>query len=156
MKENQVLESYVINKETMALLPAREIDYDTIVIEKHQKLFVKETPINIIETACKEAASTYEGRRIATTERTGIQKRVPIPINRFENIYAFPTHSPTNFECKWIFLSHIRSSEPHVKSTKQTSLTFHNNHEITLPVSPTTIERQIHRTAYCAVCFSPR
>ncbi|WP_281243699.1 competence protein ComK [Virgibacillus subterraneus] len=117
---NKVLLSYQINQDTMALLPVAHADYSTIVIERNQQLFVKKTPWQLIQLSCLENCSTYEGRRAAVMYHMGIKRKVPIPINPSKNLFTFPTHSPTEFECNWIFYSHIQDIRHHPS--------FINNH----------------------------
>lgn len=47
-----ILNKYRINENTFALLPALEINFDTIVIEKDQQLNVRQTGLDIIKKAC--------------------------------------------------------------------------------------------------------
>jgi hypothetical protein len=54
--------------------------------------------------ASLEGGSPYEGRQIAVTHLTGAQYKVPIPVNPYEYIYAFPTHSPQLFQCYLNFI----------------------------------------------------
>ena len=103
MTEPVVLSHYDINRDTIALIPATHPDYSTIVWEKDQILHVRKTPIQLIKKGSLEGGAEYDGRRAAVTYKTGIQSKVPIPINPFEQIYAFPTHSPKLFECTWLF-----------------------------------------------------
>lgn len=106
---NEVLSDYKINSHTMALLSAAHIEYDTIAVETNQELFIRKTPYQLISGACLENCSTYEGRREAIKHHFGIKRKVPIPINPGKNLFAFPTHSPTDFACNWIFHSHIQA-----------------------------------------------
>ncbi|MBB5174552.1 competence protein ComK [Texcoconibacillus texcoconensis] len=147
-------DQYDINCETMSLLTAKSTDYDSIVLESDRTLYVRQTPLQLIESACLRGGSSYDGRRIAVMHETGAQRKVPIPINRLENIYAFPTHSPKNFNCHWLFSAHIHKMTPNPKNKKQCLITFTNNEKITLDVSPSVIEKQMHRTSYCIWRFS--
>lgn len=40
---------YTVNKETLAILPARAIDYRAIVLEKQQTYHIRQTPLEIIK-----------------------------------------------------------------------------------------------------------
>jgi competence protein ComK len=99
-----VLTDYEINKETIAIIPANHIDYYSIVLERDQQLHVKLTPLQLIKASCLEGGSTYDGRRLAVTHQTGAQNKVPIPIHPLEQIYAFPTHSPSLHDATVDFL----------------------------------------------------
>ena len=154
--KNQILSTYEITPNTMALLPARNPDYDTIALETTGELYIRKTPLQLIKQACLEGGSTYEGRKSAVDYLTGAKHKVPIPINPRENIYAFPTQSPKEFDCCWLFHEHIRSIKPYQRSNQpnRTIIQFSNNEQLKLVASYYTIEKQMHRTAYCILRFS--
>jgi competence protein ComK len=145
---------YDINPDTLALLPARHTDYDTIVLERHKQYFVKKTAIKLLEEACLEGGSDYDGRRAAVTYKTDVQSKILIPVNPLEHIYAFPTHSPKLHECSWFFYHHIKSIKRHPTSLTESIITFKNYKELQLPISYHTLEKQMQRTSYCIVRFS--
>ncbi len=150
-----VYKTYEINKETMALVPARHIDYDTIVYEAHQILYVKQRPLNMIKAACLEGGATYDGRRIAVIHQTGADHKTPIPINPSQDIYAFPTQSASNFDCNWLFYHHVRSILPHPKHPNQSLILFKNGQDpLTIDISLASLEKQMHRTSFCIVKFT--
>ncbi|WP_017756522.1 competence protein ComK [Calidifontibacillus oryziterrae] len=153
-----VVEDYEVNKNTMALLSAANIDFATIVMEQHRMLYVKKPPLKLIQTACLDGGATYEGRRKAMCYHTGAKQKVPIPINPRDHIFAFPTLSPEAFNCNWIFYNHVKSIQS-VPSTHeqpaQSIITFQNNQQVTLPESVYTLEKQMQRTAICILLFNP-
>ena len=143
-----IQESYLINTQTIALCPAKEIDYNTVVIEHNRTYKVNKTPLQLIKDACIANWSTYEGKRQAVIHHTNFRQKVPIPINIEQNIFTFPTHAPTDFECYWLFFNHIS----HIKGTKnpnQTRITFNNNQHIILPISQYIFKKQYERTFTC-------
>jgi competence protein ComK len=85
--------------------------------------------------------------------RASQKSKVPIPISPRENIYAFPTHSPDNFECIWVFYHHVKSIKKDPNIPKQTIITFKNTFQLTLNVSYRSIEKQMQRTSQCIVGF---
>ncbi|OIJ16520.1 hypothetical protein BKP45_21180 [Anaerobacillus alkalidiazotrophicus] len=151
-----ILSNYEITSQTMALLSVAHLDYCTIALEPSQEFYINKPPLQLIKQACLEGGSTYEGRKKAVVHLTGAKHKVPIPINQLEQIYAFPTHSPNQFECSWIFHQHIRSITPlkTPKEPQQTMITFHNMKQLKLPVSYYSIEKQMQRTASCIIRFS--
>jgi competence protein ComK len=151
--EKIILEDYEITQKTMALLSAAHLDYWTIVLEPDQQLYIHKKPLQLIKTACLKGGSTYEGRRTAVHYLTQSKNKVPIPINPLEHFYAFPTHSPNQFHCNWIFYHHVKSMTP-CKKSNETIITFKNSQELTLPVSHYTLEKQLYRTATCMLRFS--
>jgi len=148
-----ILSDYMIHEATMALLPAACIDYDTIAIEKNHKRYIRKTPHQLIKTACLEHCATYEGRREAVMHHTGFKRKVPIPINPSQNLFTFPTHSPTDFKCSWIFYHHVLTILPAPASTEnvsvRTTVVFHNGQKLPLNVSHHVFEKQMERTGMC-------
>ncbi|WP_088104311.1 competence protein ComK [Halalkalibacter urbisdiaboli] len=151
-----ILTDYEINKDTMALQPATDIGYETIVVERNQVLYVNKTPLQLIEAACLEGGASYEGRREAVSYLIGARNKVPLPISPGEHIYALPTHSPKQFECIWLFYYHIKTFKPDPKFPNQTIIIFKSNLDLTLNVSYSTIEKQMQRTSYCIVRYSQK
>ncbi|MCL7748760.1 competence protein ComK [Halalkalibacter alkaliphilus] len=150
----QVIKDYEINRDTIALLPAYHSDYYTIVLERDQEYYVKQTPMQLIKEACLEGGADYAGRRKAVIHKLGVQSKVPIPVNPLDQIFAFPTHSPKLHECSWIFYHHIRSIRVNAHEPSQTIISFKNYKELPLSISYPSLEKQMHRTAYCIVRFS--
>ncbi|MBU8906535.1 competence protein ComK [Desertibacillus haloalkaliphilus] len=149
-----ILETYEITRDTIALLPAKHTDYDTIALEFDRELYIKQPPLSLIKTACLEGGSTYDGRRDAVTHLTGAQNKVPIPIDPIEQIYAFPTNSPSQFDCIWIFYPHVKSIQPDHTNINNSSITLKNNRTLALNASYASLEKQVHRTSYCIIRFS--
>jgi competence protein ComK len=155
MTEIRVLPNYEINKETMALIPAKHFDYETIVLESNQTLYIKQRPMEMIKAACLEGGSTYEGRRKAVIYQSVAQHKVPIPIHPAEQIFAFPTHSPDLYECHWLFYHHVKSITPDPKTPRNSIITFTNHGEpLIIDVSHNSLEKQLQRTSFCIVRFS--
>jgi competence protein ComK len=150
------LSHYKINERTLALIPARQMDYATIAYEHNKQYFVKETPIQLVKTACLEYGSTYQGRRDAVVYHTGYKRKVPIPISISKIIYSFPTHAPTDFECIWIFPSHVQSviHHPTPKKKPKSIVQFKNGQQLQLNISSYMINKQMERTSVCRYRYS--
>ncbi|MEH7236396.1 competence protein ComK [Bacillus sp. JJ1562] len=148
--------TYEVNPQTMAILPAREIEYSAIVKEEYKIIYVRQTPLQIIKASCLEGGATYEGRRKAVTHLIGAIQKVPIPINPRRNIFAFPTHSPTAFECNWIFYHHIKTIVPsqQTSNTTQSIIQFKNNQELPMTESHYLLQKQHTRTGMCILQFA--
>src|SRR5699024_12387686 len=67
--------SYQINEKAIALCPAKEIDYDTIVLEQEATYRVSKTPMQLIKDACIANWSTYEGKRQAVIHHTNFRHK---------------------------------------------------------------------------------
>jgi len=151
-----VTTSYDISLQTVALLPARDIDYDTIVIEENETKYVQQTSFNLINEAClKRNWTTYEGRRDAVIQHTNFKQKTPIPIDIHQGIYFFPTHSPNNMDNIWIAFHHILSigKIPARERTKnaQSIVYFKNKHALKLSISFHTLTEQYNRTLQCVM-----
>lgn len=149
-----MVDHYDVHRGTMAILAAMYPNYYSEVIETDKRLFVKQTPIQLIRQACLEGGSTYEGRRAAVMHQTGARHKVPIPINPLEEIYAFPTHSAKQFNCNWIFYKHVKRIIRNDRT--QSFIVFQNGLEVTVDVSHYILEKQMYRTSYCLFRFSNR
>ncbi|WP_407270049.1 competence protein ComK [Radiobacillus sp. PE A8.2] len=151
--------NYAITISTMALCPARHIDYDTIVYERDRTLYVKKTPLQLIKSACIDYGASYDGRRAAVTHKLNFRKKVPIPISISYNIYAFPTQSAKHYDCTWIFFSHVKaiqSNHPLKKSDYKSIIAFQTGQALSMHESYFQLEKQMQRTAMCMLQFSPR
>ncbi|SET17086.1 competence protein ComK [Salinibacillus kushneri] len=149
-----ILNDYSIKPSTMALLPTRHFEYDTLVMEQEQEFYVRKTPLQLIKKACLEARSSYDGRREYIMYKTNFRHKVPIPVNPSLQIYAFPTRSPQDFNCKWIFFQHIQSLQhaPSIKSSNEKSIiTFKNGQTLGMGESYYLLERQMQRTGSCVL-----
>jgi competence protein ComK len=149
--------NYLPTERTIALFPAKQIDYETIALEENRKIFIKKPAFEIIQKACIRYGASYEGRRNAVVELTGYKQKVPIPISIHKNIYTFPTHSPKNYECIWLFTKHIQAAFP--LSTRKSAdaksmILLANNQQFPLPLSHYMIRKQIERTRQCTDLFS--
>lgn len=103
-KEATIIDTYITNTNTYMLLPVRAIDYYSIVLEKESIYYVKQTPLEIIRRSClKLGLTTYEARRKVIAEEYSLRYKTPIVLSQLEEIFAFPTMSPVNQECCWIF-----------------------------------------------------
>lgn len=144
--------SYVINDSNNALVPARHIEYNTIVLTSHNKLYIKKSPLQIIRESCLRDFATYEGKRKAVIHMTGFCKKVPIPINPAKRIFAFPTISPQHPECIWLFYYRIRKIEENKgKSFKEypSIVYFKDGTSLPLGISFYQLDKQYKRTKRC-------
>lgn len=143
-----------ITPSTMALANSYQVEYETNVYDCAGQHASRKTPLQLIKQACLEGGATYEGRRQAVIYQTRIKHKVPIPIDPLLKMYAFPTHSPNDFRCTWLFYHQIHSIKPH--RPNETAVRFHNNTQIIIPTSHYIVEKQMQRTALCIVRFSPQ
>nr|WP_275896239.1 competence protein ComK [Paraliobacillus sediminis] len=134
-----------MTQDTLAITPAKQIDYTTRIIEKNQTLMTRQAPLAIIKTNCLTGAASYQGRRKAASHLVGYIHKVPLLIYERTNIYAFPTQSPTNYACSWLFAQHILKIVRH-PDTNQSTITFHNGTTLNLEESTYQLRTQLNRT----------
>ncbi|MBN8199051.1 MULTISPECIES: competence protein ComK [Bacillaceae] len=142
----QMIEEYEVNPNTMIIKP---LSYGLKVYSQIWELDDEVTspfkPVDIIKSSCRYFGSSYEGRKEGTRQLTGITHKAPITIDPTNFIYFFPTASPNNLECIWIALDHInyfkRAENAH------TQVVFKNKQSFIIPVSYTTLNNQVLRTA---------
>jgi len=140
------MEKYIINKNTLAILPAKQIEYDTIVFETEQTLHTRQTPIHIIRHSCLAYMSDYDGRRDAVIHHTGHKERIVIPVNPYERLIFFPTHGTRHIDCSWIAYHHVISFETLESDPKLTKVTLSNGKTTTVPISARSFHTQMLRS----------
>lgn len=150
----QIREKYVIEEITQALTPAQHVDYQTIVETTRGKIYVKQTPIEIIKHSCLEEFMTYEGRREAVQKLTGYKNKVPILVNAGKGTFIFPTISPISPECTWVIYHHIKKIEDNQKKKKaekkaKSIIHFFNGMSLEVDISHYTLQNQIYRASIC-------
>ncbi|CQR46251.1 Competence transcription factor [Paraliobacillus sp. PM-2] len=102
-----IVKQYIIDKNTLAISPATAIEHHAVVLEKTQTIYVKQTPLEIIQYNCIIGGSTFEGRCLAAQQLIKRKQKVPILISEQPRLCVFPTQSPKNFECRWIVANHV-------------------------------------------------
>ncbi|WP_256237305.1 competence protein ComK [Bacillus sp. EB600] len=145
MKQRQI-EEYEVNPYTMFIKP---VVYGSKVYsqiyELEDEFLSPFKPLDIIKKSCEYFSSSFEGRKEGTKQLIGITHKVPIVIDPTNFIYFFPTTSPTRSECIWVSHEHImnyRRTDP-----RQTLVTFQNKQSFILPISHSSFENQMLRTA---------
>ena len=135
------MKNYIIHKDTLAILPAKQLEYDSIAIERKQTLHIKQTPMNIMKESCITYLADYNGRRNAVMHLTGHKERIVIPIHPSERIIFFPTHGTRHIDCSWIAYEHVLYYEAIEQQT--TKVVFKNMQAINVPISFHSFETQM-------------
>jgi len=151
-----ILTQYISNQQTLALVPDHTDPNQTIVYEGERQIHVKQKPLDIIKTTCLEYFTSYIGIREAVQHQVGIERKIPLPISPHQNIYTFPTLSPENPECIWLFYHHIHRITPITFTQEnpfQSLISFQNGIELPLNVSHYILEKQMYRTEMCVKRF---
>lgn len=134
------MESYEINKDTVALIPKEE--NKTIVYEVDNSFVVDKTPLQIMEASCEYFGSSLEGRQIGTSSLIGYTHKVPVIVEETFDLIFFPTLSPKNEECTWLSYAHIFKPD---KFKNKTILNLKNGKKILIDISSSTIDNQLYR-----------
>ncbi|WP_366597669.1 competence protein ComK [Bacillus velezensis] len=154
-KTHAPLESYEVNRSTIAVLP-EEIDgkMGSKVIEKDCILYVSMKPIHIIDRSCRYFGSSYAGRKAGTYEAIKISHKPPIMVDPSNHIFLFSTLSSARPQCGWISHVHVKDFQP--TAFDDTAVTFSNGKTMELEVSYHSFENQVYRTAYLRTTFQDR
>ena len=134
------MESYEINKDTVALIPKDEDK--TIVFEVDKSFVINKKPLKIVEESCEYFGSSLEGRQIGTSKLIGFTHKVPVIIEESFELIFFPTLSPKNNECSWLSYSHIYKPD---KFKDKTIVELKNGKKILVDVSRSIIDNQLYR-----------
>jgi competence protein ComK len=146
-----ICEDYEISQTTIALLHNHHEKYQTKILDLEGEFYSSKPIMKLLEEACLNNCSTYEGRRQAVIHFTNYTQRIPILINQFEKIIAFPTHSPEQSHCIWIFFHQILEISPINKT--QSLITFKNYKQLQLNISFHTLHEQCKKAAICITRF---
>lgn len=134
------MESYEINKDTVALIP--KDDDKTIVYEVDKSFVINKKPLKIVEESCEYFGSSLEGRQVGTSKLIGFTHKVPVIIEESFELIFFPTLSPRNNECSWLSYSHIFKPD---KFKDKTIIELKNGKKILVDVSRSIIDNQLYR-----------
>lgn len=154
-KDTQMVDRYVIDSETMAVLPLLERDrVCSHVIGYYKHIYTSVRPTQLIDRSCRYYGSSFQGRKTGTKELIGITHKPPIVIDASNSIYFFPTTSPAKPQCAWLSHSHISTFKK--ANHDQTIVTFLNGESVTLDISYSSFSNQFYRTAQLRTVVSSR
>ncbi len=138
--------AYIVHKDTYALLPAKQIEYGTTIIDYGETIRERATPFSIIKESCLAYWSDYDGRRNAVIEKLGYKQKTPIPLSIYHKLCLFPTHSPLHIDNCWINYANIRTwgkiPKQRRNANEQIEVIFKNGVRIPLNVSAHTFRTQ--------------
>ncbi|MDQ0214780.1 competence protein ComK [Oikeobacillus pervagus] len=151
-EKRRIVEEYEINPYTMIIMP---FQYGSRVYSKiyelHDEYISPFKPLELVKKSCEYFGSSYQGRRDGTKRLIGVTHKAPIIIDPHTSIYLFPTLSPTKIDCMWISHEHIVAHT--CINSYDTEVLFHNNQTVTIPISSSSFESQLGRTARLRVKF---
>lgn len=136
------MQSYEINPKTMALL-YNEATLGSIIIETDRIIYCVLTPNQIIKRSCILLGISYEMRRESIRRILKKSQMLPVIMDSYEKIIVFPTSSPRNEKCEWLFFNHIIDNHPNKYNKKYTIVTFSNGISQKILAASSVIDRQL-------------
>ncbi|WP_100332436.1 competence protein ComK [Bacillus xiapuensis] len=146
------IEKYSISSKTMALSGVYHPDYNTIIHDEDGMYCTKQTVKSILNNACLERYSTYDGRIEALRYFLPYFKKTPLMICPYEGICAFPHISPRSPLCSWLVPNHIH--QVHKLDKKKVKVEFNNESFLLLNCSFKSINNQRERAVHSMSHFS--
>lgn len=140
MKENN---QYRISSFTMALIAARHMSYQTIILDTRGVYVSTVSTISLLKMACNEVFSDYKSRRDVGRDYFNHYKKSPIVIDYEKEICAWPTKSSSSPDCMYIFQKHVAS----IDKQKNPTISFSNKMTLQLNCSFFTYNNQKDRSA---------
>lgn len=140
MKGGHFLMSYIINNNTLALLP---VEKKTKIIEEDKITIINSEANDIIAKNCKLHGSSLEGRLQGSSYLIGSNYKPPIIIDDQSHLILVPTHSNRNKKCCWIMLNKILNYNPYRQNS--VIIEFFNHYKIIVNISYAVFDHQVLR-----------
>lgn len=134
-------DSYLLDERALAIKPIFTGHYQSEIVTTHGIYYSKLKPADLLNLACLHYFSTMKGRMHASSILLGYAIKPPFLISSKE-FGVFPTASPNNPNCAWIFNQRI---EIQVITKTESVVTFMNGSSITVKASKHIIDKQNHR-----------
>ena len=138
------MKDYEINDETLAIVPGGDL-WDSVVVEDDYNYEVKMRPLDIVDYSCKYFGSSYEGRKMGSSEILKSSYKLPVVVEDTKNLIFFPTASPIDTDCSWISLKNIKDYKK-LTNTK-TEIEFKNGKILIVDVSFNSFNNQVMRAS---------
>lgn len=146
--------NYIVGKETMGLREANHPVFATIIQDANGIYYSRKTALQLLNESCLlKGGSDYRGKIVALKHNLKFYYKTPLIISREEKIYAFPTKSPTHFDCRWIFPEHINEDE-FVVIDDAMYVIFRNGQLFPLNCSYHIFKNQLKRAIYAFYTYS--
>ena len=134
------MDNYIINKETLAILPCGE--KMSLVYEGEKMIIVNAKTNNIIKRNCMRYGSTFDGRLKSAEKITGTSYKTPILVSGSNKLIFFPTSSPRLSSVAWINMMNVDKTYYNVLK-KVSVIVFNNNTLVEFNVSLNIINNQL-------------
>lgn len=133
-----ICDSYLIDERALAIEPVFDGVYQSKITTMDGVFYSKECTTYLLGKACKYYASTMEGRVDATRDIMKYYHRIQFIIIPLL-VGVFPTTSPENMNCVWIFNHRF---EVDALGKRKSRVRFLSGQSIIAPVSKHTLEKQ--------------
>ncbi|MCA1031381.1 competence protein ComK [Bacillus timonensis] len=150
--ELNVWDEYEVGTSTKALEFHHHPVYQTKIYDVDGEFFSSKSMLDLIKIGCLEGGADYEGRKKAVKHCLGIQRKIPIVMDYQRRICIFPTKSPEEYDCMWIFTDHVKSY--YGISNSRVKVIFWDGSSLIVPISERTFQTQMGRTSQCFMRFS--
>lgn len=151
MRKLEEKENYMICTETAALKEIYHMEYRTIIYDLRGIYYSKKSPIQLLDEACMlKGGADYRGKLRAMRIILDYPKKTPLIISHQEFIYAFPTKSPDQFDCRWVFPRHIKDF---IYENGKYYVVFKNGLKFEINCSPRTFKKQLERASHCMLYY---
>lgn len=147
---------YLVGTKTMGLREANHPEYATIIYDTRGIYSSRKTSLQLLNEACiLIGGADYQGKIKAIQYKFGYSKKTPLIICLLETVYAFPTKSPTHYDCRWVFPGHVKDI---VWENGRYYSAFKNGLKMEINCSLHTYKEQEKRASHCYLrnihCFS--
>ncbi|RTZ53305.1 hypothetical protein EKO25_24005 [Bacillus sp. SAJ1] len=145
------LKDYIVTTDTVALTEIYHPELNTKIYDLNGIYYSKQTMKEILKKSCDRYGASYQGRIETVRNIFSYWRRTPLMIYPELFLYAFPTKSPEDFTCRWIFPAHIQT---HIIENNHLYVLFKNGMKVELNCSLNTYIKQRERTAHCLTHYS--
>lgn len=152
---SEVVDNYMINQKTIAILPADGSDgsLESIVLEEDRQIRCKKRPLEIVRESCVYFGSTYNGRK-KSARSMGFKSMPPVCISSDLGIFLIALMSETHRGCTWIAHTHVINW---TEADKQTALIeFSNQQVLSVKGNASSLGRKVMRAAQYRLTLSKR
>ncbi|MCA1055239.1 competence protein ComK [Rossellomorea aquimaris] len=133
----------LITWRTMAVYPAYHERYQSVILNQTGKhVFSERSIMELMNEACMRNGASYDGRVKAVKHVLPYFRKTPVMISKEPYILAFPTVSPRNYECTWLFCTHIENFS---HSNGKTYVHFKNGSMLEVSCSVRVLRTQLER-----------
>src|SRR5699024_4528915 len=134
-----IKKNYKINEDTNIIIPAKHINYDSIVLEGDTVYPVRQTPLEIVKYTAKCNGYDFESRKKSCDTYFDYAYKLPISLSDAMLLIAFPTRGIDHFDCIWIIERNVKEI---MKQGGVSTIIFNNNQSVTVDIGLNILKNQ--------------